>query len=119
MTGSFNDLNAEEIEEKLDKMSKAIIKSGKVFKKQENTALTAIADDIGGRTKEFASNIPLIQGLCSPGMRDRHWEKLSTDVGFKIQPDENFTLQQAFDMGLRDHAELVAKVRLIHRFMYV
>uniref|UniRef100_H2Y7L6 Dynein axonemal heavy chain 7 n=1 Tax=Ciona savignyi TaxID=51511 RepID=H2Y7L6_CIOSA len=45
-------------------------------------------------------NIPLIQSICNPGLRDRHWDKLSEVVGFPIKPDEDSTLSKYLDMNL-------------------
>ena len=40
------------------------------------------------RVESFKENIPIIQALCNPGLRDRHWEKLSEIVGFQLKPEE-------------------------------
>jgi len=39
-----------------------------------------------GQVEDFKPYIPLIQGLRNPGMRIRHWEMLSKDLGFSVQP---------------------------------
>ena len=42
-----------------------------------------------GQVEDFKPYIPLIQGLRNPGMRMRHWEMLSNDLGFPVQPKVN------------------------------
>ena len=39
-----------------------------------------------GQVEDFKPFIPLIQGLRNPGMRIRHWDRLSKDLGFSVQP---------------------------------
>jgi hypothetical protein len=44
-------------------------------------------------------------GLRNPGMRERHWNQLSAEIGQDVHPetDPDFTLQTAFDMELQKH----------------
>ena len=51
---------------------------------------------------EFKPYLPLIQALRNPGMRDRHWERLSDDLGMKIHPDSSTTLTRLLNMKLLD-----------------
>ncbi len=43
-------------------------------------------------------------------MRDRHWDQLSAQLGFRLHPDKNFTLAAAESMGLLSHLEVITKV---------
>jgi hypothetical protein len=43
-------------------------------------------------------------------MRDRHWEQLSSSLGFKLHPDKNFTLAHGNQMGLLSHLQVISKV---------
>lgn len=45
-----------------------------------------MAMQMKGRVEEFKPFIPLIQGLRNPGMRIRHWDLLSNELGFSVQP---------------------------------
>jgi hypothetical protein len=36
-----------------------------------------------------------VQALRNPGMRLRHWEQVSSQLGFPLQPDSKFTLKKA------------------------
>ncbi len=38
------------------------------------------------KVEEFKPYLPLLQGLRNPGMRDRHWQKLSEELGFELKP---------------------------------
>lgn len=69
-----------------------------------------VAQEIKGRIEEFKPFIPLIQGLRNPGMRSRHWEQLSDDLGFPIRPKANLTFSKCLEMKLNDHIQTIAKV---------
>ena len=47
----------------------------------------------------------IIQTLGNPGMKDRHWEKISEIVGFPIIADDELTLAKIVDYGLDDYVE--------------
>ena len=61
----------------------------------------------------FSQNVPVVQALRNPGMRDRHWDDLSKDLKFELRPDERFTLRDATE-GLRLHeTALLEKVQKV------
>ena len=62
----------------------------------------------------FKQYTPLITALRSPGMRDRHWDKISGDIGVDVHPDDSYTLEKVIDMGLMTHLDAIVKVS---RFM--
>lgn len=43
-------------------------------------------------------------------MRDRHWDALSAQLGYKLQPEASFTLNKAVDMQLMASLESITKV---------
>ncbi len=44
----------------------------------------------------------MISILCNPGIRDRHWEKMSEIAGRNLKPDAGTTLRKVLKMGLND-----------------
>jgi dynein heavy chain len=48
--------------------------------------------------------------LRKNGMKKRHWEQISEKVDMKVEPDENFTFQQALDMGLLAHSDICCEI---------
>ena len=59
----------------------------------------------------FKPHVPLVIALRSPGMRDRHWEELSSALGFSVDPNNpHFTLSRAFELGLHKHCDTVSKI---------
>ena len=47
--------------------------------------------------------MPLVQTLFNPGLRERHWEKISDIVGFSVRPDECSCLSKFVDMNLEPY----------------
>ncbi|XP_035712381.1 dynein heavy chain 7, axonemal-like [Folsomia candida] len=58
---------------------------------------------IKGLIDIFKERLPIIQTLGNPGLRDRHWEKISEIVGFPIRPSPELTLQKIIDMNLGEY----------------
>ena len=52
--------------------------------------------------------MPVVTALRNPGMRDRHWDDLSSTLKFELRPDDRFTLRHATET-LRLHDELSVK----------
>jgi len=55
------------------------------------------------RIEEFRDNLPVIQTLGKPDMKERHWEKVSENVGFPLKADAALTLARIIDFGLGDY----------------
>ena len=61
--------------------------------------------------------MPLIVALRNQGMRQRHWDQLSTDLGFKLDvTDPNLTLKSMLQLGLQSSFAIIQKV---HFFAFV
>lgn len=59
---------------------------------------------------EFKLYIPLIQGLCNPGMRERHWDMLSESIKMDIKIDPSLTVSRCLEMNLLDHIKSISEV---------
>ena len=53
--------------------------------------------------EDFKEHIPLIHTLCNPGLRDRHWEKVSEVVGFPLSAGPDLTLARLIDLNLTEY----------------
>ena len=54
-----------------------------------------------------------MQALRQPGMRDRHWDQISTECDIKLKPDKHYTMTKALEAGLMDHLEVIQRVRAV------
>ncbi|XP_013387188.1 dynein heavy chain 12, axonemal, partial [Lingula anatina] len=55
--------------------------------------------------KEFKEYIPVVSILCNPGIRERHWAKMSEIAGFDITPDSGSTLRKVLKQNLDEYME--------------
>ena len=74
--GPFQQLNAEAIEQELGEMSRALYKLSKVFSDQP--APRNVADRVRRQIEKFKSYQALLNVICNPGIRDRHWKKVTS-----------------------------------------
>ena len=42
----------------------------------------------------YQEYLPVVHILCNPGLRQRHWEKMSDTIGFNITPDSGTSLRK-------------------------
>ena len=112
MNGAFGEVDGIEVETLVEELGRDILKAKKMLEKMNMQACADIGAEIGRQVDEFKPHVPFVMGLRNPGMRERHWDQLSDEIGQDIHPmnDPDFTLQAAFDMGLQKHGELVSKV---------
>jgi len=73
--GPFQQLNAEAIEQELGEMSRALYKLSKSFSDQP--APRNVADRVRRQIEKFKSYQALLNVICNPGIRDRHWKKVT------------------------------------------
>ena len=50
--------------------------------------------------KDFKGNLPVVSIMCNPGLRQRHWNNMSTIIGFDITPDSGTTLRKMLKNNL-------------------
>lgn len=74
------------------------------------SAVQYVATEVKSQIDDFKPYIPLIQGLRNPGMRSRHWELLSDELGFPIKPKQTLTFEKCLELGLQNHIDKIAKV---------
>ena len=58
------------------------------------------------RSRTSSRTSPLISALRNPGMRERHWKELSSQIGIDIVLNDSFTLTKVFSLGLGSHIEV-------------
>ncbi|XP_037242845.1 dynein heavy chain 1, axonemal [Falco rusticolus] len=101
-------IEAEQLEKNVSDSFKTMQRCVKQFK--DSPACQGVAMDFRDKIEEFRLYIPLIQGLCNPGMRNRHWEMLWEDTNVDIKLEPSLTVGHCLDMNLLDHFKSITKV---------
>ncbi|XP_049866243.1 dynein axonemal heavy chain 7-like [Pectinophora gossypiella] len=93
----------EDIEGDVTYYYKIVYKLEKSFAEVPDTLNLAV--NIRERMDKFKTHMPIIQTLGNPGMKPRHWEKISDIVGFPIVVDDDLSLKKVIDFGLDDYID--------------
>ena len=108
--GKFNKLDPEQVDKVTNACFRNIFKCLKQFEGKYPDLVqsaTNVKSDIDG----FKQNIPLVQALRQPGMRERHWDQLTQILGFKLRPDDAFTLRKGLEeFKLQNQMDAIVKV---------
>ena len=54
--------------------------------------------------------MPIIQDLCNPSLKPRHWNLIENILEHKFEPDEFKTLQLLMDLKAFEHGEEIQEV---------
>ncbi|XP_032895202.1 dynein heavy chain 3, axonemal-like [Amblyraja radiata] len=105
MNGSMLQVNAEEVEQQVQSLWKISYRLTKVFNHPDLHGPLKVATTIKTKLEKFKINMPLINALCAPGIKQRHWTLMSRKVGFSITPEESTSLSDILQLGLEKHLE--------------
>ena len=89
-------LDPDEVDKAFTTAQRSAAKLVKSFK--EVPGCLGIAKQVKDEMADFAQNVPVVQALRNPGMRDRHWDDLTRDLKFELRPDDKFTLRDATEV---------------------
>ncbi|KAI8807084.1 dynein heavy chain and region D6 of dynein motor-domain-containing protein [Cladochytrium replicatum] len=108
MDGNLLELDADQIEAEVDSLKREIYRLlGSLV---QAAAPQNIAKQVREKIDEFTVNLPMIHILCNPGMRDRHWAKMSSVCNFEIKPDPSSSLRKMLKLNLEQWADLFQEV---------
>ncbi|KAG2427037.1 hypothetical protein HYH02_014682 [Chlamydomonas schloesseri] len=107
--GPVRDLNAEEVEASVADWFKKTVRLSKALPRQD---LRQLAEHTRGRLEEFKEYVPIMMAVCNPGMRGRHWERLSGVLGQRVYPggDGEVNLQKLLGLGISQHADFLQEL---------
>ncbi|XP_065194434.1 dynein axonemal heavy chain 1-like [Sycon ciliatum] len=104
----LTNIDPESMESNVSSSFRTMHKCSKLFK--DKPGCQGVADEIKRQIEEFKPYVPLIQALRNPGMRTRHWDQLSADLGFQVRPKPSFTFQKCLEMKMDEHIDVISKV---------
>ncbi|KAG2430891.1 hypothetical protein HXX76_009864 [Chlamydomonas incerta] len=106
LDGPFTEIDAEAVAADVDRWWRSTAKLGKQLDKEPLEVVTAVR----AKLEDFQVHLPLITALRNPGLRDRHWERISTAAGFPVRADAGFSLSRALQLGLPKHLAAIEEV---------
>ncbi|KAF4662797.1 hypothetical protein FOZ61_002166 [Perkinsus olseni] len=103
-------LDAEAVESETMTMWRSAYKLQATFEQDGREAPMKAASFVKKGLDEVKKHLPLLQALCNPGLRGRHWAEISSVVGFTIARDKTTTLQKMLDMDMGNYVKDLADV---------
>ncbi|XP_053190892.1 dynein axonemal heavy chain 3 [Scomber japonicus] len=98
LNGPFRHLDAEKISDELDIMWRTMHKLTKSLSNLPGPC--HVAKNFKNKIDQFKQHLPILTTICNPGIKDRHWETISSIVGFEVKPDMTSSLLNMLDLGL-------------------
>ena len=117
MQGPFSKLNSEIIDENVSDSVRDMAKLVKRFSGKGGGELMpkplAVAEATAEKLEKFKDMLPMVHAVCNPGLRTRHWEKMTEIIAipnFELKKDEFTSLQRLIDKGVKEHTVRLAEV---------
>lgn len=110
LTSPLASLDGEQVDKEVGNVHKTTLKMGKVFGQRGLAACAQNCESLKADVEAFRGNVPLLLALRAPGMRERHWERLTDELKMPVNLKGGLSLQKCIDMGLPAHSDLITKV---------
>ena len=104
MATKISDMDVPFIERELQRYNKTVFMAGKGL--PTNKVVPVLKNSVD----EFNPVLPVVVDLRNDCLKDRHWEKINELLGFDIQAEESFTLQNLIDRGVTQHQEALTVI---------
>eukprot|EP00940_MAST-03C_sp_MAST-3C-sp2_P000489 g489.t1 len=104
----LKELNAEKIENEADLMRRNVMKVRKKFVQLDMSEAVKVADQVEGQLKGFLQDMcPLMLLVCTPGLRQRHWDAIGKIAGETFDANHAYTLNEIRNVGLHNHTSAI------------
>ncbi|XP_074514231.1 dynein axonemal heavy chain 7 isoform X2 [Sebastes fasciatus] len=102
LNGPLSSVNPDKVEGEVGNYWRTLYKLEKGF--SDVPKALSIATTVKTKVEEFKEHVPLVQVLCNPGLRDRHWDTMSEAAGVSLHPaDDQACVAQYLPMHLEQH----------------
>ena len=103
-------INADHAEKFVEDAIKTLAVSNRFFKERDIIPILKIGEHVKLQVDDFRPKVPLLVALRKKGMKERHWQAISSKVGFTVKPYEGFTFTKVLEMGLLAHLETCMEI---------
>ncbi|KEG11834.1 dynein heavy chain [Trypanosoma grayi] len=105
----FAEIDAEEMEQRVMKDYQIISKSSR------DPKLTEILVDIAQKTKakieDFKPMLPFVKYLRTEGLKDRHWDQISKEIGHEVRPGKTLiSLNDLKTLRVSEYEEILLRI---------
>uniref|UniRef100_A0A0D9RH02 Dynein axonemal heavy chain 7 n=1 Tax=Chlorocebus sabaeus TaxID=60711 RepID=A0A0D9RH02_CHLSB len=101
--GPYHKVNPDQVEADIGNYWRGLYKLEKTF--HDSPYALAMTKKVRSKVEDFKQHIPLIQVICNPGLRPRHWEAMSAVVGYPLQPSDDSMVFSFLDMNLEPYLD--------------
>ncbi|KAI4817445.1 hypothetical protein KUCAC02_010846 [Chaenocephalus aceratus] len=108
INGPFLQLDAEKISDELDIMWRTMHKLTKSLSNLPGPC--RVAKNFKNKIDEFKQHLPILTTICNPGIKERHWETISSIVGFAVKPDVSSSLLNMLELGLSKFSKKLEEI---------
>ncbi|KAJ7985025.1 hypothetical protein DPEC_G00360850 [Dallia pectoralis] len=116
MNGPLLHLNAEKISDELATMWNTMYKLIQYF--SDLAGPRRVADSFKIKIEKFKQHLPILTIICNPGIKDRHWDKITATVGFKVKLDVGTSLLNMLELGLSKFSDQLEEIGVSAREEY-
>ncbi|TNM97969.1 hypothetical protein fugu_014215 [Takifugu bimaculatus] len=108
MQGPFKNLASEAINDDLDVMWKTLHKLGRTFSNLPGPQL--VAKSFRAKVEQFKLHMPVLSTISNPGLKERHWQQISSIVGTELKPGDKCSLSDMLEAGLSDYSHKLEEI---------
>ena len=66
----------------------------------DSPAPRRISDAVRSKIEKFKVHLFVLETICNPGLRERHWELMGEELGFDVKHGDDMTLSSMIDAGV-------------------
>ncbi|XP_060531534.1 dynein axonemal heavy chain 1-like [Cylas formicarius] len=108
MDNPIMNIDADVIEGSVSDMYKIAVRLIRIFSDIE--AVQNVAIEIRNQIDNFKPLIPLLMSLRNPGMRQRHWDKISEETGIQLVWTPTTTFHEVLDLGVESFSKQIREI---------
>ncbi|XP_067140193.1 dynein axonemal heavy chain 7 isoform X4 [Centruroides vittatus] len=94
-------VNPDDVEQDVADIRRTMYKLEKTF--IDVPAASRIAAQVKLSVDKFRDYLPLIQIVCNPGLKSRHWDQIASVVGFSVHPTETTNVNDLIVLKMMGH----------------